>query len=118
MSFVRQGWWHVPVIPALGRLRQKKNFRFKGYPGLHTEFQTKLGIWYSLHTWEVEGGGQPWLHSEPLSLKKQSQDDLGNPVVFFPPLNAGLGVLKPGVIHSFIHSSCVQDALTKTSSWT
>ena len=33
-----QVWWHMPLIPALGRQRQV-NFWVQGQPGLQSEFQ-------------------------------------------------------------------------------
>jgi hypothetical protein len=35
-----QAWWHMPLIPALGRQRQKK---VRGQPGLQSEFQDSQG---------------------------------------------------------------------------
>jgi hypothetical protein len=35
-------WWHMPLIPALGRQRQV-NFLVQGQPGLQSEFQDSQG---------------------------------------------------------------------------
>jgi hypothetical protein len=35
-------WWHMPLIPALGRQRQA-NFWVWGQPGLQSEFQDSQG---------------------------------------------------------------------------
>jgi hypothetical protein len=35
-------WWHMPLIPALGRQRQV-NFLVRGQPGLQSEFQDSQG---------------------------------------------------------------------------
>jgi hypothetical protein len=35
-------WWHMPLIPALGRQRQV-NFWVRGQPGLQSEFQDSQG---------------------------------------------------------------------------
>jgi hypothetical protein len=37
-----QAWWHTPLIPALGRLRQA-NFKVQGQPGIQSEFQDSKG---------------------------------------------------------------------------
>jgi hypothetical protein len=36
------GWWHMPLIPALGRQRQA-DFWVRGQPGLQSEFQDSQG---------------------------------------------------------------------------
>jgi hypothetical protein len=37
-------WWHMPLIPALGRQRQRQaDFRVRGQPGLQSEFQESQG---------------------------------------------------------------------------
>jgi hypothetical protein len=35
-------WWHMPLIPALGRQRQV-DFWVRGQPGLQSEFQDSQG---------------------------------------------------------------------------
>jgi hypothetical protein len=35
-------WWHMPLIPALGRQRQA-DFWVRGQPGLQSEFQDSQG---------------------------------------------------------------------------
>jgi hypothetical protein len=35
-------WWHMPLIPALGRQRQA-DFGVRGQPGLQSEFQDSQG---------------------------------------------------------------------------
>jgi hypothetical protein len=37
-----QAWWHMPLIPALGRQRQA-DFWVRGQPGLQSEFQDSQG---------------------------------------------------------------------------
>jgi hypothetical protein len=37
-----QAWWHMPLIPALGRQRQV-HFWVRGQPGLQSEFQDSQG---------------------------------------------------------------------------
>ena len=37
-----QAWWHIPLIPALGRQRQV-DFWVRGQPGLQSEFQDSHG---------------------------------------------------------------------------
>jgi hypothetical protein len=39
-------WWHTPLIPALGRQRQRQrqaDFSVRGLPGLQSEFQDSQG---------------------------------------------------------------------------
>ena len=37
-------WWHTPLIPALGRQRQRQvDFWVRGQPGLQSEFQDSQG---------------------------------------------------------------------------
>jgi hypothetical protein len=38
-SYYRCAWWYVPVIPALGRLRQ--DCEFKNQPELHSKILSK-----------------------------------------------------------------------------
>jgi hypothetical protein len=37
-----QAWWHMPLIPALGRQRQA-DFWVRGQPGLQSELQDSQG---------------------------------------------------------------------------
>jgi hypothetical protein len=39
---MRRAWWHMPLIPALGRQGQA-NFWVQGQPGLQSEFQDSQG---------------------------------------------------------------------------
>jgi hypothetical protein len=41
-STLARQWWHMPLIPALGRQRQA-NFWVRGQPGLQSEFQDSQG---------------------------------------------------------------------------
>jgi hypothetical protein len=39
-----QAWWRMPLIPALGRQRQRQaDFGVRGQPGLQSEFQDSQG---------------------------------------------------------------------------
>jgi hypothetical protein len=37
-----QAWWHMPLVPALGRQRQV-DFWVRGQPGLQSKFQDSQG---------------------------------------------------------------------------
>jgi hypothetical protein len=42
MKNSRRAWWHMPLIPALGRQRQA-NFYVQGQPGLQSKFHDSQG---------------------------------------------------------------------------
>ena len=42
MCNIARHWWHMPLIPALGRQRQA-DFWVQGQPGLQSEFQYSQG---------------------------------------------------------------------------
>ena len=91
-----RAWWHTPLIPALGRQRQRQaDFLVQGQPGLQSEFQDSQG------------------YTEKPCLEKQTNKKQNkNPSVFslffdfYPPISFTQITLLLAELLVSLHFSC------------